>query len=175
MPSGSLPKGVVLIDRGGMLLRPRQSFRLAASSDIANSGGGLICQPLTTRLEPDIQGRKRGSPDPQTGGAFMIGAYDDAKPTLEPPNDLFYGALHTTALIDALEFPLHFNHARPRICWNTDQHRGDNLSTEPQSGCDGSHWLGSRGEATAPESRRNVEPATGNGVALGHWLLLTYL
>ncbi len=37
----------------------------------------------------------------------MDGADDGTKPTLKPPNDLIDG-LHSPALIDALEFPLHF-------------------------------------------------------------------
>ena len=38
----------------------------------------------------------------------MEGAHNSPKPTLKPPNDLFDGRLHSPALIDALEFPLHF-------------------------------------------------------------------
>jgi hypothetical protein len=38
----------------------------------------------------------------------MNGAPDGTKPTLKPPDNLFHGALHSPALINALKFPLHF-------------------------------------------------------------------
>lgn len=72
----------------------------------------------------------------------MNGASDGTEPTLKPPDNLLYGALHTAALIYALKFPLHFYHARPRIYWKRTHTRGHNLSSHAQPGCDARHTRG---------------------------------